>query len=670
MIEFPELVNFFIWKYGSPSLLILSCGKVIGSCSEGVLQGDPFAAFFFALGALPVLQEIAITHADKAIPFALMDDFTILTRDAHVDTIIEDIIPRLQSIGLTLSREKCIGIHNPRLQPSFTTVPSTSSGAIILGAPIGTWQYVEDTLRSKCSDITKSLTTISLLDANLAFPLLQESINTRPSYFLRLISPTIVIEFAQSFDSAMDKAIAIVTKCPTSHLPAQARKIRSLPIALGGLGIRAAMDSNQDSYVASAQYAFNFLFHRYQKYWKIARPVNGEYCRLYDQLIDTQKIYDFDTIEDTLIESVSEFDVISHLVTHQRVLWKRRMKLLHTEFIEDPNIPDSTKAWITSCATRGCASWLYSAVQSSPQLQISADDYLENIRLRLGLPITETNAHVPLMCYCDDTQLNHPNLDHHALGCKSVSIDRIYRHEVVVHHLIQTLKRLFPKCEIIKFKRVQDENELNNGDPEKPKRISDFQFTVDGRKHFIDVAVVNPSAPTYIAKQPSSSTVPLVAAGTEELRKRSKYEKFLPTPDDFRFIAFVVEATGRLGTKASEFLDSMTGLDKEPFALTDREIAHIRRYLVHVINAAIIRGNARIIRKFRTQTVPPEFAQDSFHWPALPTNSPALPLAPPVVMSPLHSSHTPTNSQLNRVASDQFMLQVPVVPPVEGEEDP
>jgi len=170
-----------------------------------------------------------------------------------------------------------------------------------------------------------------------------------------------------------------------------------------------------------------------------------------------------------------------------------------------------------------------------------------------------------------------------------------------------------------------------------------------------------------MAKNPSSISTPFVAAGTEEIRKRSKYEEFVPTPDEFRFVPFVVEATGRLGYKASEFIDSQADLGKKEFTEADEEKAKTRRYMLRAINAAVVRGNARIIRKFRMQTVPPSFDQDSFHWPALSPLSPALPTAPPIEMSPLHTSFS--NSQLNREASEKFLQQAATNKLVAAEEE-
>ena len=64
------------------------------------------------------------------------------------------------------------------------------------------------------------------------------------------------------------------------------------------------------------------------------------------------------------------------------------------------------------------------------------------------------------------------------------------------------------------------------------------QFTVDGGKFFIDIAIVNPSSPSYMSTQASNATTPLVAALTEEIRKKRKYDLFLEHPENFRFIPF------------------------------------------------------------------------------------------------------------------------------------
>ena len=150
----------------------------------------------------------------------------------------------------------------------------------------------------------------------------------------------------------------------------------------------------------------------------MTRPENQEYCQLYGDLIDSSSVNRFDTLSDTIYPEISDDEIISQIVTPQRTLWKRRMSQLQAQLMQDAGPSNATKAWITSCADRGCSSWFFSAVQSSPQLQITAEDYLENVRFCLGLPITEANSCMPLMCYCENTHLDDFNQEHHGLGCK------------------------------------------------------------------------------------------------------------------------------------------------------------------------------------------------------------------------------------------------------------
>ena len=168
-----------------------------------------------------------------------------------------------------------------------------------------------------------------------------------------------------------------------------------------------------------------------------------------------------------------------------------------------------------------------------------------------------------------------------------------------------------------------------------------------------------------LSKSPSSASTPLVAALTEEIRKKRRYDLFVEYPENFRFVPFVIEATGRLGTQATDFIEEMSDLRKEAFNLPDEGIANIRRYFLRTVNATIIKGNAQIIRKFRTQVVPPIFPEGSVHWPALDSTSTPLPLAAPIIRSPLHSRSpsnsplVPSNSQQNRDASDLFIAELP-----------
>jgi hypothetical protein len=115
----------------------------------------------------------------------------------------------------------------------------------------------------------------------------------------------------------------------------------------------------------------------------------------------------------------------------------------------------------------------------------------------------------------------------HGLNCSSTALPREKRHDHVVRLLIQFLNAVCSECSIIKFARVQSEEELNAGAPEAPKKLCDFRLELpSGRVYWIDVAVVNPAAPHYLAAGSDKNNS--IATSMEEDRKSRIYDRFLP----------------------------------------------------------------------------------------------------------------------------------------------
>ena len=160
------------------------------------------------------------------------------------------------------------------------------------------------------------------------------------------------------------------------------------------------------------------------------------------------------------------------------------------------------------------------------------------------------------MCNCDDTELEKTNEEYHGLSCRCTAEQRMARHDHVQKLLIQLIRTITPECTIIQFARVQSEEELNAGAAQRPRRLSDFRLEYpNGRVYWIDVAIVNPSAPCYLAKD--SATKENVASSIEEVEKQRRYSMFLPDDQVDRFIPFVVEATGNIGKKGTEFIEEI-----------------------------------------------------------------------------------------------------------------
>lgn len=79
----------------------------------------------------------------------------------------------------------------------------------------------------------------------------------------------------------------------------------------------------------------------------------------------------------------------------------------------------------------------------------------------------------------------------------------------------------------------------------------------DGHTYAIDVAVVDPAAKSHIMPRENSS---LITAGGAALQEESKKkDKYRGTAYEDKLIPFVLEATGRLGPAAVEFLQKIGG---------------------------------------------------------------------------------------------------------------
>ena len=85
--------------------------------------------------------------------------------------------------------------------------------------------------------------------------------------------------------------------------------------------------------------------------------------------------------------------------------------------------------------------------------------------------------------------------------------------------------------------------------------VADIQVMLPTRTQWMDVAIVSPTGPSYVAI--GSATVDLAAASKKQHDKTSKYAAVIAAMhmQSSALVPFVVEATGRLGPSASAFLD-------------------------------------------------------------------------------------------------------------------
>ena len=123
-----------------------------------------------------------------------------------------------------------------------SSLPRESQGIRVLGAPIGTPEYVADQLAHKSSEQETLFTRIpTVQDTQACWLLLLMCASTRANFWLRMIRPDQTLQYAERHDAAVWGCLCAILGSP--RVPADARVTASFPLSMGGLGLTSAVRS-------------------------------------------------------------------------------------------------------------------------------------------------------------------------------------------------------------------------------------------------------------------------------------------------------------------------------------------------------------------------------------------------------------------------------------------
>jgi len=168
-------------------------------------------------------------------------------------------------------------------------------------------------------------------------------------------------------------------------------------------------------------------------------------------------------------------------------------------------------------------------------------------------------------------------MDLHGLHCLRGQHWWKRRHDAVVRILADLLRKVFGSAAVTLETRLAPEG--------VEPVVADVELRGPASTVWFDVAVVSPAAPSYVNQ--GSASIDLVATRKKEHDKWSKYAPALAAMgcQSSALVPFVIEATGRLGPRASAWLSSL-GPDQDShvdFFLRrlDSVLAHHNAELVH-----------------------------------------------------------------------------------------
>lgn len=248
----PSLSAWFESCYGSAPILYYR-DRSLASCS-GVQQGDPLGPLGFALTLQPLIELLSSSVSSLRLNLWYLDDGVISGDIDSLHQAMNLIESSGPSRGLHLNRSKCL-LSLPQdlalpTNPLPPEIPTSTSGFTLLGSPIGPSSFVHSSLSNTISKLKQTLSLLpSLSDAQMETTLLRSCFSlSKLSVYLRTCNPVSLIPLYGSFDSLM---LSSLSASIGAHLDQWSWLKASLPVSMGGLGLRKAAVHSAAAYYSS-----------------------------------------------------------------------------------------------------------------------------------------------------------------------------------------------------------------------------------------------------------------------------------------------------------------------------------------------------------------------------------------------------------------------------------
>ena len=229
--------------------------------AEGGEQGDPLMPLLFALGIHAALQAAQLNLPHE---MAFLDDVYIASsplRVGHSFAVLQEQLLRHANIRVHLGKIKVWNSSGVRpracdtLQDIATAsgslnqvwkgsdLPTDQQGIKVLGTPLGQ-RFRGSSLGARVGE------SPAVVGAHPSCSLLLHSAASRANYQLRVVRPELTEGFARGHDEGLWQCLCRILRVHhgEGHLT---RDMATLPLALGGLGLRSALRSRQSAYWAS-----------------------------------------------------------------------------------------------------------------------------------------------------------------------------------------------------------------------------------------------------------------------------------------------------------------------------------------------------------------------------------------------------------------------------------
>ena len=213
--------------------------------AEGGEQGDPLMPLLFAIGIQGVLEEVATHLADGEQLCAFLDDVYLLCEPARVEPlykVLEEAMMRVA--GIQLNQGKTRAWNQAGIEPDNIAEIGQEvwqpEGITVLGTPVGSDQHTATKMDERIAKERRLWDAIPWVpDLQCAWHILLQSANPRANHSMRTLPPTLSAAYCDAHDAGIwATARALLGGIPQED--EEARQRATLPMRMGGLGLRSA----------------------------------------------------------------------------------------------------------------------------------------------------------------------------------------------------------------------------------------------------------------------------------------------------------------------------------------------------------------------------------------------------------------------------------------------
>ena len=254
-----QILPFVRCFYGSPSTYLWEDEMgVAQEIPQGEEQGDPLMPMLFSLGQHAALEAIKRRSRDHEKLFAFLHDLTVVCHPDKVRDVMNIISQELQAhahISIhhegveELTRRARLVKPDAVVWKGDHTLLRQQQGIRVLGAPLGSAEYVQSQLEQKSVEQETLFHRIPQAQDTQASWLLLMCGATRSNFWLRMVRPDQVQNFAERRDLNVWRCLQALLGIEGA--PELARMLSNLPLSRGGLGLSCAVRSSMAAHWSS-----------------------------------------------------------------------------------------------------------------------------------------------------------------------------------------------------------------------------------------------------------------------------------------------------------------------------------------------------------------------------------------------------------------------------------